>query len=231
MNDSFSFQLIIFHDICIKAGLHQDFRLTTFSIMLKNLVLGYYYSNISIRNFMNFDQACYAISTYFESAEYKRVRLNKQNALTLRSIVNQNENKSLNKYFETLIIELRNLQHGLNLSLQTDAFIHNKLITACQKINACRFACYSLVDTVSDLINDLRSSITIFKKTHKFETYFIHIRYFEGRSRSSYLSKPFVSYNREKILKYDSRKNSFDENMKTLMIERPSESERKSRMK
>ena len=112
------------------------------------------------------------------------------------------------------------------------------MITACQKINAYRFVCYRSIDIVFDLINDLRLFIITFKKTHKSKIYFIdqrqHIKYFEKRFRSSYLFESrsgfLILYDRKKILKYDS-KDSFDKNMKTLMIETSPISEKKSMIK
>ena len=78
MNDFFSFKLIIFHDICIKANLHQNFRLTMFFIMLKDFAFDYYYSNIlNLKHVLNFDQICHIIKNYFENAEYKQIKLNK----------------------------------------------------------------------------------------------------------------------------------------------------------
>jgi hypothetical protein len=42
-----------------------------------------------------------------------------------------------------MIKELRHLQHGLAQNLQTDDFLHNKLILACQNMPACQYACSS----------------------------------------------------------------------------------------
>ena len=47
-NDSFTFRLAIFPDICLKADVLPEAKIKAFSIMLKGLALDYYYSNISI---------------------------------------------------------------------------------------------------------------------------------------------------------------------------------------
>ena len=77
-NDSWNFKLIIFHDMCVKAEVSETAKLITFSIMLKNLALNYYYSNVSTQKLaLNFVQTCVLISVYFEGAEYKRKMLTK----------------------------------------------------------------------------------------------------------------------------------------------------------
>lgn len=61
-NDSFIFKLVIFHNIYSKFDVLPQVKLKTFLIMLKNLALNYYYSNISInRVVINFNQVCYSI--------------------------------------------------------------------------------------------------------------------------------------------------------------------------
>jgi len=44
-----------------------------------------------------------------------------------------------------------------------DDFLYNKLITACQEIEPYKYAYYKAADTIASLINDLRSSIIIYK--------------------------------------------------------------------
>lgn len=72
-DDSFTFKLAIFHDICAQANIPHEAKLKAFPTMLKGLALDYYYSNISISgNVIAFDEACYLTRAYFEGAEYKR---------------------------------------------------------------------------------------------------------------------------------------------------------------
>jgi hypothetical protein len=47
-NDSFSFKLTIFHDMCDCVDVSQSAKLKAFSTMLKDLILDYYYSNMFI---------------------------------------------------------------------------------------------------------------------------------------------------------------------------------------
>ena len=77
-NNSFTFKLAIFNDICSRADVPSEVRIKAFPTMLKGLALDYYYSNIGITSLtMNFDQVCYLIQTYFEGAKYKKSILSK----------------------------------------------------------------------------------------------------------------------------------------------------------
>ncbi len=146
--------------------------------MLKELALNYYYANITSKNknhSITFDDVCASMMNYFEDAEYKRSILNKWNNLILKSIMKrtQYEEKSMNKCLQLLIKELRHLQHDLESTLRIDDFIHNKLINACQKISACQYACFKFSDILTELINDLKSSIIIYQKAHFIEFSFV----------------------------------------------------------
>jgi hypothetical protein len=71
-NDSFSFKLTIFHDMCDRADVLQSAKLKAFSTMLKDLALDYYYSNMSTDTLIIFDEVCFSMRNYFEDVEYKR---------------------------------------------------------------------------------------------------------------------------------------------------------------
>jgi hypothetical protein len=73
-NDSFSFKLTIFHDMCNRVDVSQSIKLKTFFIMLKDLAFDYYYSNmfINIMTLIIFDEICFSMRNYFEDVEYKR---------------------------------------------------------------------------------------------------------------------------------------------------------------
>jgi hypothetical protein len=50
--------------------------------------------------------------------------------------------------------------------LKTDKFLHNKLITAYQELEPCKYACYKPMDTLTSLINNLQSSIAMYKASN-----------------------------------------------------------------
>lgn len=110
-----------------------------FSTILKKLALDYYYSNISTSAVaLNFKQIRNYIRNYFKGAEYKRTVLSKWNKLTFKSVIGKNEGKPIEKYLEKLIDKLWHLQHSLDLEVQKDRFIYNKLINACQNLPTCQ---------------------------------------------------------------------------------------------
>ena len=92
----------------------------------------------------------------------------------------ENEKKSLDDCFQLFIQNLKHLQHGLAKNFQNDDFFHNKLITACRDVPVCRFACYKPSDSVTGLINDIRSSILTFNKAQQTETFFTDRRFHGG---------------------------------------------------
>jgi hypothetical protein len=71
-NDSFSFKLTIFHDMCDRADVFQSAKLKAFSNMLKDLILDYYYSNMNTDILIIFDEVCFSMRNYFEDVEYRR---------------------------------------------------------------------------------------------------------------------------------------------------------------
>jgi hypothetical protein len=71
-NDSFSFKLTIFHDMCDRVDVLQSAKLKAFSTMLKDLTLDYYCSNMSIDTLIIFDEVCFSMRNYFEDVECRR---------------------------------------------------------------------------------------------------------------------------------------------------------------
>ncbi len=60
-NDSFTFKLAIFHDICSRTDVLPEVKMKAFPTMLKGLALNNYFSNIRISNsIMNSDQVRYS---------------------------------------------------------------------------------------------------------------------------------------------------------------------------
>jgi hypothetical protein len=171
-DDNFDYKLTIFHDLCDRADVLSRAKTKAFPTMLRGLALGHYYLNINIRSTSppSFDDLCNLTRQYFEGAEYKRGVLARWNPITLRQVMDKNPDKSAGESLQILIKDLRHLQHGLDSEFHTDKFLHNKLIDTCQGIPACQYACYKPADSLAGLINDLRSSITTYNKSHSEST-------------------------------------------------------------
>jgi len=166
-NDNFDFKLTIFTDLCQKADiLKQEFS-QAYSTMLRGLALDHYYTNLKSNPLsVSFDKLCESTRNYFEGSEYKRDILTQWNALKLRTVIDKNTEKSTIECLQILIKDLRHLQYGLDGALRTDEFLHNKLITACQELEPCKYACYKPANTLAGLINDLRSSISTYEASN-----------------------------------------------------------------
>ena len=124
--------------------------------MLHGLALDYYYTNLKSNPLsITFNKLCEATHNYFKGLEYRHNILTQWNAIKLRTIINKNPEKSTIECLQILIKDLWHLQHGLNIKLWTDDFLHNKLITACQEVEPYKYACYKPADTLASLINNL----------------------------------------------------------------------------
>ena len=77
--------------------------------------------------------------------------------------MDKNTKKLTIECLQILIKDLRYLQYSLNIKLRMDDFLYNKLITAYQEIEPYKYTYYKPADTIASLINDLRSSIIIYK--------------------------------------------------------------------
>ncbi len=94
-NDSFTFKLTIFHNICAREEVPHKIKLMAFPTMLIGLALDYYYSNVSISTAVTFDEVCDSIRKYFERAENRRSVFSRWNNTTLKSIMEKNERKPI----------------------------------------------------------------------------------------------------------------------------------------
>ena len=130
----------------------------------------------------------------------------------------------MHECLQLLIKKFRHLQHELNEEFRIDKFIHNKLITTCQKVSACQYVCFKFFDTLVNLINDLQSFIIIFNKSHSHQienyqqpkiAYYIDrrycISYVKKQSQLRFRSRS-KSNSDESRISYDWKKNNFDRN-------------------
>ncbi|RKF83241.1 hypothetical protein GcM3_015039 [Golovinomyces cichoracearum] len=139
---NFDFKLTIFLNTCQRASLQENNILVVFPIMLK------------------------AFRDHFEGEELRRNVLDEWNSLTLQQTKNMNTEKSFQACFDLMLQRIRALQHGLRKELRNDYFLHNEIITACKSIEACSYACFKPSESVTGLINDIRSSISTWESCH-----------------------------------------------------------------
>ena len=123
----------------------------------------------------------------------------------MKSVMDKNEGKSMEECLQLFIKDLRHLQHDLDMELRTDKFIHNKLVNACQELPACQYACFKSANSLAGLINDLRSSIATYQKSHSesSQAFFTDRRYHKQYGRPQPHSS---SYGRQRYNSQDGGK-------------------------
>jgi hypothetical protein len=119
-NDNFDYKLIIFHDNCDTAGIPQSLWNKAYPRMLQGLARHHYFTNWKNNpQTPTLEQLCNTTHNYFEGEEYCCRMLERWNILTLKKVINRVENseKTTIDYLELLILELRQVQNGLDPDL------------------------------------------------------------------------------------------------------------------
>jgi len=159
--DNFDFKFEIFQNYCLRAGVPKQAYTIAIPTMLRGLALKYYFTHL--KDFTLLENVCIGLKSYFEGDEYKRDILARWNAITLKEVAIK-EGLDTSQAFQKLINEMWELQRGLAKDLQNDTTFHNKLITACQEIPACKPACFRAANTLAGLISEIKSSIATYGK-------------------------------------------------------------------
>lgn len=84
--DSFDFILIIFYDLCAKAGINPDAFSSSFSTMLRDDALEYFYDSINNQGY-SFDMMCSMIKSHFETEEHKKALMAIWYSMSLESTI------------------------------------------------------------------------------------------------------------------------------------------------
>ncbi|KAI1003750.1 hypothetical protein K3495_g4457 [Podosphaera aphanis] len=161
-NDSFDFKMKIFYDICSRADDPHEAYLKALPTMLKGLALDIYY--INELSSMSFQNATAHLRNYFQGPEFQRKNLSEWNSITLKTVIVTDPGKSISDCLLLLVQDLTKLQHGLREALQTVEYLHEKLVTACQGVPACRFAVSDPPSSLGAFVNKLQSSIIAYEK-------------------------------------------------------------------
>lgn len=194
-NSSFDHKLRIFLDTCHRVQLPHTAIMAAFPCMLKGMALTRYYNNNL--SAVSFDIACGNLRGFFESSGFKRRNLDTWNGISLGVIISQNPEKTMGEAVRILVETLEGLQQSLDKDFQTARFLHNKLITSCEGIPACRYAISDPPDSLGHLVNKLQSSITAYEKEQPSANtngaYFTDRR-FHGRNPPTQHSVPSTTY-------------------------------------
>jgi hypothetical protein len=168
-NDNFDYKLLIFDDLCTLAGVPQAAKTKAYSTMLRGFAQEHYYTSlVNNGQVLSFHQLCEATRNYFEGPEYEHYMLVQWNLMTLKRVMNKTENsgKTTSECLDLLLNELSHLRLGLHPDLRSEKVFLNKIVTACQGLPACRYACWKPSDTFAGLRNDLLSCIATYEKSN-----------------------------------------------------------------
>ena len=142
-NESLDHKLTIFYDICNRVSLPAELYTKAFPAILKGIAQDHYYSNLLSQRPL--PDVITNLKNFFEGPGFHRRNLASWNNLTLNHVIGLPENaeKSTQDCLRILINTLTKLKFGLEPELRTSAFMHNKLVTACQGVPVYKFAIYN----------------------------------------------------------------------------------------
>ncbi|POS85838.1 hypothetical protein EPUL_005225 [Erysiphe pulchra] len=160
-DDNFEDKIDIFMEMCNRFGMAHVSLVFAFPTMLKAMALSFYFNRCRGKSI---SELCQAMKDNFEGLEYQRYNLQKWNNITFQFIINQNSTKSGMELITILINKLDKMQKALSSEFRTEKALHNKIITACKDVKACKIACHRPSPTVQGLIRDLLSGIEIFNR-------------------------------------------------------------------
>jgi hypothetical protein len=162
--DCFNQRLEIFYDQCDSAGIPPEGFRRAFTIMLTGDALDYYYNN-SLRHITSFEDICTKIRANFEGEEYKREMLTLWSTISLQDRMKEDPSTTTIQHFEGMYKQLKDIQMRLPEHVRgrneedKDALLHNRILTACRDVAACRAACFNPPRTTEGLASSLRNSI------------------------------------------------------------------------
>ena len=178
INGTFDYKLQIFYSICERADVLPEAYGRAFPNMLTGLAWNQYF-NAGLKD-QTFEQACLHMRNFFEGPGSERKNLGEWNAISLKTMIDENSDKSTTDCLQLLIGKLSQLQHGLPSDLRSNGFLTNKLVTACQAIPACQYAVADPPRELGLLISKLQSSIIAYEKQNPehSQAYYTDRRYY-----------------------------------------------------
>ena len=186
--ESLSYKFTIFMDLCTRAGIPQQTVQTAFPTMLKSMALEYYYSScqgIGLTVQQLFDR----FQGHFEGEEHRRNMLRQWNSINLKGLFRTSPEKNKGTVFNEMILQLRQIQRGLDYEFQSDTALRNKIVMSCSNIPACNVAILQQTTTIAGLINNIYAAIENNEEAMKAEksdplgptTYFTDRKYYTNR--------------------------------------------------
>ncbi|KHJ34666.1 hypothetical protein EV44_g6373 [Erysiphe necator] len=165
--DNFAFKIMIFKDLCRRMDLPPSQYMRAFPAMLNSIALSHYHSS-NLAD-MNFEDAVHIIRTLCEGEDYSDLAQSKWNEVSLASIIEENQSKSVTECFKLLNTTLGELRTELPPELQTVAFMRSKTMLACTGVEHCRATFANPPKDLGNLISSFANSIRAKEAVEKIE--------------------------------------------------------------
>jgi hypothetical protein len=156
--DILAIKLLIFYDLCGKAGLSKNQYHNAYSLMLKGRASTFYYESLANRN-LTFEQMIQRTKGAFETQANKQEYLKLWKTYSFKQVLLENTDKRKLECLHLLVDKLRRIQPGLSSVYQSDESIRSQLISACSEIPECELALFNPAPTFEGVYAQLRNAI------------------------------------------------------------------------
>lgn len=169
--DDFDQKLEEFYEQCNNAGLQPEFRSQAFTYMLTGEAKDHYAYNIR-NQISDINGMVESMRKAFGNNEAKQANQTEWNTITIESISRQRKEQKLPvdriSCLNALVLRIQHLYNGLpafkNTVRNRDEELKNKLLTACDREEACAYATLNPKDSYQEVVSQLRTSIIKFEK-------------------------------------------------------------------
>ncbi|RAL61913.1 hypothetical protein DID88_002402 [Monilinia fructigena] len=165
IDDSFELKISIFGEHCRRVCVPSEMTMIAFPIMLSGAARDYYQANLS--NLPDsFDGLCEMMVKNFEGPEHQRNMLLKWNNVTFKAYIEKSPTVDPQEVFNTMIADLRFLQHTIPMNMRDSQSYYIKILSACDGVPECHSAICNPRTTVSELVNQIKQTIDSYLKRH-----------------------------------------------------------------
>ena len=160
--DNLDHKLAIFEERCEQSGILPDDRRRVFSAMLSGTALQYYLKIIK-PTAGTFDEAVFNLRKRFITKERTLSLTREWESTKLSDYLAKYADKPAKDALQLMISRLQEIQGCLPQQFHSDELLMNKLLNACEGVEACRLARQKPADTIEGTIADLHTSIATYR--------------------------------------------------------------------
>lgn len=158
--DILDVKVMVFYDLCSKAGVRDTDWGSAFSAMLAGDAKEFYYESLMNRR-LDFGTLLVLLRENFETQERQTKFMSHWNMTSLQEVRSRHVDKTLLECFDIMYKELRKCQLTMAKEQQTDVFLKNRLLMACEGIEECRLAIFKPAAGLQGLRDDIRHALAL----------------------------------------------------------------------